>query len=353
MKKKLLLISPIFVSKGQEGHAPFMQNLIEAYINNGLDVSLLAKKGRDEKFLKKFFSYIYFYIRILFTNTTQFDYVQISFPTLVYPVISFKRFGKAKIIIRFHGEDLVIPGKSFKSSILKKFSENIIRKGDLIVVPSKYFYNIVKNKYSKANVYIYPSGGVNLKNFYPIRKNYKNNNILNLGYIGRLDYQKGLQVLIKAISYIEDIKIHLIIIGDGPQKKEFLNLVENYKIDYVYYGTIPNNKLVNYYNEFDIFIFPTMREAESFGNVGIESMACGIPVIGSNIGGLTDYLVDGFNGLLFTPGDSRDLSDKIIKYNALSIEQKIELSNNAIKTASKYESNFLTSEFINYLNNIK
>jgi len=352
MKKKLLLISPIFVSKGQEGHAPFMQNLIEAYINNGLDVSLLAKKGRDEKFLKKFFSYIYFYIRILFTNTTQFDYVQISFPTLVYPVISFKRFGKAKIIIRFHGEDLVIPGKSFKSSILKKFSENIIRKGDLIVVPSKYFYNIVKNKYSKANVYIYPSGGVNLKNFYPIRKNYKNNNILNLGYIGRLDYQKGLQVLIKAISYIEDIKIHLIIIGDGPQKKEFLNLVENYKIDYVYYGTIPNNKLVNYYNKFDIFIFPTMREAESFGNVGIESMACGVPVIGSNIGGLIDYLQDEYNGFLFKPGDSKDLSNKILKFNALSVEKKIELSNNAISTASKYESNYLTREFINYLSNI-
>lgn len=51
----------------------------------------------------------------------------------------------------------------------------------------------------------------------------------------------------------------------------------------------------------DLFVFPTQLE-ESLGLVGLEAMACGVPVIGSCIGGLTDYIEEGTNGFFSSRG---------------------------------------------------
>ena len=59
-------------------------------------------------------------------------------------------------------------------------------------------------------------------------------------------------------------------------------------------------------------MFPNKKE--SLGLVGIESLACGVPIIGSNIPGIQSYLVDNFNGLLFKSGNIEDLSKKLMSY---------------------------------------
>ena len=60
-----------------------------------------------------------------------------------------------------------------------------------------------------------------------------------------------------------------------------------------------------------VFIFPTERQTECLGLVGLEAMACDISVIGAQIGGLRDYLKDGYNGFFFEPGSATDLALKI------------------------------------------
>ena len=59
----------------------------------------------------------------------------------------------------------------------------------------------------------------------------------------------------------------------------------------------------------DVFVFPSREEP--LGLVGIEALTCGLPVIGTEIGGIKDYLVDNFNGLLFEPQNSNQLAEKI------------------------------------------
>lgn len=351
-KNRLLLISPIFVSNKQKGHAPFMQNMLDAYIRNGLSVDTIVKKGRSNNIIHKIWSYSLFYLKILLTNTKKYDFVQISFPTLAYPAFKFKKYGKAKIIIRFHGEDLVIPDSSKIKCILNGFSKKSIQMSNLTVVPSKYFYNIVKKIDSNANIYIYPSGGVDLNKFYPIKSKKSKDNELSIGYVGRLSIEKGLLILIDAIKLVEH-NIILHIVGDGPDKEKILKYAKDKKIKFLYHGSVSNDILVEYYNLFEVFVFPTTRLAESFGNVGIEAMACGVPVIGSDIGGITEYLSNDYNGYLFNAGNSNDLANKLKLFISLEQTEKNTLIKNAISTSKKFETNYLTLNFIKYIKELE
>ena len=83
-------------------------------------------------------------------------------------------------------------------------------------------------------------------------------------------------------------------------------------------------------------IFPTEREAESLGLVGLEAMAVGVPVIAGNIGGPSSYVRDGENGYLFTPGDYKELVSKVNAYLVLDHGLQKSMSSAAYKTACSY-----------------
>jgi glycosyltransferase involved in cell wall biosynthesis len=66
-------------------------------------------------------------------------------------------------------------------------------------------------------------------------------------------------------------------------------------------------------------------------------MACGVPVIGAQIGGLKDYLKDGYNGFFFEPGSATDLASKILHFYHLDRRTRSRLSEHAIATAQIYD----------------
>ena len=102
-----------------------------------------------------------------------------------------------------------------------------------------------------------------------------------------------------------------------------------------YVGGVRQEELADYYNKMDVFVFPTKYE-ESLGLVGLEAMACGTPVIGSYLGGLTDYIVDGKNGFFFEVGNAVALADTLMKYIGLSESEKSTMRKNATLTSKKY-----------------
>ena len=71
------------------------------------------------------------------------------------------------------------------------------------------------------------------------------------------------------------------------------------------------NEMPEVYRESDIFVLPS--ENETFGQVFIESMACGLPVIGTKVGGVPEIISDSYNGYLIPPNDSSILAQKIEK----------------------------------------
>ncbi len=108
--------------------------------------------------------------------------------------------------------------------------------------------------------------------------------------------------------------------------------------DVSYIGPVRQTELPAVYRSFDVFVFPTVRAAESLGLVGLEAMACGVPVIGSNTGGLTGYISHGENGFLFEPGNVKELADRIVMFCNLARSERQALSQQAIRTARSYDS---------------
>lgn len=136
--------------------------------------------------------------------------------------------------------------------------------------------------------------------------------ILFVGYLYKI---KGTQYLIKAMHAItkehKDVKLR--IIGNGPDKQQLIKLAEALKIKekIEFEGFVPHNKMPKYYQQCDIFCFPTL--GEPFGKSIIEAMACGKPVIASNIGGPAEIIKNGETGILVPPAQPKILAEKILK----------------------------------------
>ena len=148
----------------------------------------------------------------------------------------------------------------------------------------------------------------------------------------------------------KNIPFQGIIAGDGPEKSEMLKLLDelDLKDNVIYLGNKSHEDLPYVFNLFDIFIFPTL--VESLGLVGLEAMSCSVPVIGSNIPGLQDYIVDNENGYFFESENYDDLSNKIINFLNLPDLEKNIIKNNCLSTAMKFDSDKVSLELINRLN---
>ncbi len=131
-------------------------------------------------------------------------------------------------------------------------------------------------------------------------------------FVGRIEPRKGLSTLIRAFE--EVIKripeARLVIVGDTPLKKIYEYKAKKLRGMIFFPGKVPARMIPTVYRSADVFVAPASGK-ESFGIVLIEAMASQIPVIASDIEGYREVVVNGYNGLLFSAGDHKDLARKI------------------------------------------
>lgn len=160
----------------------------------------------------------------------------------------------------------------------------------------------------------------------------------NLLYVGRLDKQKGIDFLLRAMPLIirESPMVHLNIIGDGPEKEKLKKVAKELGIEsnVFFVGWISNNGLEKYYKESTIVAVPSTLD-EAFGLVGIEAMSVGRPVIASRVGGIPEWLEDGKTGFLVDPGKPEQIAEKVIQ---LLLDRKLleQMGKNARKKAEQF-----------------
>lgn len=132
-----------------------------------------------------------------------------------------------------------------------------------------------------------------------------------IGYLGRLSVEKGLACLLKAVSELLDsgMRIKLVIVGDGPERGVLEEQVKaNQLVNNVIFTGFQTDP-ENWYPAFDIFALPSLTEGTPLAL--LESMASGVPVIASAVGGVPKVVVDGVNGLLVPPGVSSAIKEKV------------------------------------------
>lgn len=135
-----------------------------------------------------------------------------------------------------------------------------------------------------------------------------------VGYMGRLVEEKGVLDLIRACNKLGSQDINLAIIGEGPLKKEILQIIMELNLhDKVkLIPGVPFKEVPLLLNCMDVLVLPsrtTKYWKEQFGRVLIEAMACEVPVIGSNSGAIPEVI--GETGLIFEEGNIADLTSKI------------------------------------------
>ncbi len=132
-----------------------------------------------------------------------------------------------------------------------------------------------------------------------------------IGTVAILRKKKGHYILIEAARIIlKDIPdIIFIFIGDGPQRKNLLRLIDKYGLNNRVRLLGLRNDVHALLREMDVFVLPSFEEA--LGTSVLEAMAASIPVVATNVGGIPEAVIDGVTGILVSPGDADALADAI------------------------------------------
>lgn len=192
----------------------------------------------------------------------------------------------------------------------------ILNKADrIVIIQPNYLYSSPYLKKYEDKISVIPVG-VDVEKFRPINLNQKTNNLFFLSLLDRFHRYKGLDYLLQAFVYVtkEISDVKLIVGGDGDQINRYKREVRLLGIEqYVeFLGHIPDDELVQRYNECDIFILPSISaKQEGFGMVLLEAMACGKPVICTEIVGVAKDIKEKGAGIIVKSKSSIDLAKSI------------------------------------------
>lgn len=197
--------------------------------------------------------------------------------------------------------------------------KSFIRFADAIIAVSEELKRDISRIYAvdPQKIFVVPNG-IDVEVFAPsrdhghaIRRKYGvANGTRVLMTVGRLESDKGVQIAIQVLERLTTrFDVRLMIVGQGKYQSELQSLAARQGLasKVTFCGFVSREGLPAFYNACDVFLMPTLRE-EGLPFVLVEAMACGLPVIATNIGGIPTVIDDGENGLLFPPGDTQALT---------------------------------------------
>ncbi len=137
--------------------------------------------------------------------------------------------------------------------------------------------------------------------------------VLFVGALDRAHYFKGIGILLQALARMPDKGIRLLVVGEGNLRSTYqqqaIGLALGDRV--IFCGRVSDEELPAHYALCDLLVLPSTTMGEAFGVVLLEAMACGKPVMASNLPGVRSVVDDGEDGLLVRPGDVDDLAEKI------------------------------------------
>ncbi len=251
------------------------------------------------------------------------------------PALSVAKIFNIPFVYEIRGlSDYIIesPAKANRNDIRityrKRLENYILRAADSIITLSKASKEDICKRGIKADkIFIVPNG-IN-RDFLDYTKSdisdllnkYKiTNNKIKIGFIGSLKAVEDVITILDAIYILKKQQINnisLIIIGEGPMFSYFNKHTKNIGIQEMvrFIGQVPHSEIRKYYSMLDIFVIPRVRNkmTETISPLKIiEAMGIGIPVVGSDVGGITEIINDEVNGFLFKSQNPEDLA-KVLK----------------------------------------
>lgn len=153
---------------------------------------------------------------------------------------------------------------------------------------------------------------------------------LVMGFVGRMHGGKGVTQLMEAVNEAMAVqpKLQVLWVGNGPEEQVLHGMADRSGMSTRHHFTGWVADTARYHCAFSFLAFPSV-EPETFGRVAIEAEACGVPVLGSNIGGVPETMLDGVTGYLIEPGNVPAWRDRIL---ALCDEARCKSMGSAART---------------------
>jgi glycosyltransferase involved in cell wall biosynthesis len=223
------------------------------------------------------------------------------------------------LILTYHND---IVGDGFANYIAKFYNTTMIKlllnKANKIIIyrPNYLEFSPYLKKYRHKTEVI--PGGVDINMFKPLNIEKEENVLFFLSVLDEFHKYKGLDYLLKAMKIVKkeipDVK--LIVGGEGKLLDQYKKIVNSLdlKNNIKFIGFISHEKAVEYYNKCDLFATPSISaKQEGFGMVLLEAMACGKPVVSTEIVGVADDIKERNAGRIVKPKNVNALADAIIE----------------------------------------
>jgi len=209
--------------------------------------------------------------------------------------------------------------------------------------------------YGAKKTVVIPIHGIDFKILYPKKTNLKNKLGIKgpmLLTVGRLTPEKGTSYLIDSVKdLVKDYpSLKLVIIGIGYLENKLKKQAEDLGIkeNVIFEGFVDHRKLIDYFNAADLFVLPSLKEG--LGYVSGEALVCKTPVIGSNVGGIPDVVINNKTGLLVPPRDTLALTNAVKKLLNNKLLAKKLAENGRAHILKNFEEKVVTKKFEEYIN---
>ncbi len=196
--------------------------------------------------------------------------------------------------------ELALPEREYKSLI-----EETRLASRFLVASSFTRESLIENGVEPSAIHVVPYG-VDLQRFHPGERAPDLAAPLQLLFVGRINQRKGIKYLLQALDRFKGRPVHLTVCG---RVLDDLNLFQNNGSQITVRPSVSGPELVSAYQAADLFVFPSV--GEGFGQVLLESLACGLPVLSTTRTAAVDLIQEGVEGFVLEPRRADLLVEKI------------------------------------------
>jgi glycosyltransferase involved in cell wall biosynthesis len=267
------------------------------------------------------------------------------FPTMELSLfLNLRYLHNKKFIITWHA-NITDSRWSWLESLYDVLLRKLLKRADFIVVTSPELFNnsgILMSYKDKVKIIPLSFSPVDYRSS---SRHFFSNRPFELLFVGKLRKYKGVDFLLEAIATLD---VKLTIVGNGEEQYRLLEKVEdlNIKGQVRFIHSASDKQLVEFYVKSDLFVLPSISEAEAFGVVQLEAMAYGLPVINTRLkSGVPFVSVNNSTGLTVEPKSVNELKVAIEKI--INNKELYELfSINAIERASQFTRDKMSQDYL-------
>ncbi len=227
-------------------------------------------------------------------------------------------------------------------------------KGRHLYVPTESMADVLRSHGLADNMRLWPRG-IETRRFNPENRSLAWRRNLGIEddevvvlFVSRLVWEKCLDVLSGTLHQLRDrgVRHRAIVIGSGPAREELQAMAPP---DVIFMGHMEGDDLTTAYASSDVFLFPSATE--TFGNVTLEAMASGLPVVGADAPGTASLVLDQSTGYLCPPADEHAFSVALEK---LIVDESLRggMSQAAIEEAQRYDWDKVLSKMVTYYDEV-